>query len=464
MDFFQEFKIEEDFLKDLNLLLSKATVKGEKTEEYPFGKDVAMGLEKALEIAKSYGFKTVNMDNYIGYAEYGEGDEYVGVLGHIDVVPVGEGWDSNPFDPVIKEGKIYARGAIDDKGPLMAALYALKLIKEHKIRLDKKVRVIFGTNEESGTEDIDYYLTKEKPPIAAFTPDAHFPIVTSEKGILTFNFSYDMKEESKGYKIDYIKGGKRSNIVPDICQCKFLYGNNENFVDNFSDEPLKKDYNIDISFDEGEVIVTSSGVATHGSTPELGDNAISNLLLYLNKALNFQDEFTKFLEDFNQVIGKGYYGEKLEINFSDEESGPLTLNLGIIEGNASNITMRFNVRYPVTIYLEQILEIIKEKLGKTGFNFVMGNHNPPLHFPKDHPLVKALKKAYEESVGKEAELLAMGGGTYAKLMPNTVAFGPLFEDDENLAHEINENIKISTLEKCIKIYGRAIYVMANEKQ
>ena len=459
MDFLKDVDISGEFLDDLKLILEKKTLKGEADSENPFGKDISEGLKCALEIAERYGFATKNLDNYVGYAEYGCGEEYIGVLGHLDVVPVGEGWNSDPFNPVVKDGKIFGRGTSDDKGPIFAALYALKLIKENEVKLSKKVRIIFGTNEETGTEDMDYYLKKEKPPVAGFTPDAEFPIVTSEKGILTFQLHRSFNKTQREYNVEYIKGGKRSNIVPDYCTSKITYTNKE-FLEYFKDDSLKEKYKIEIKDDNNSLIITALGIAAHGSTPQSGDNAISNLLLYLNEVMTFEDDFTNFLRDFNSVVAKDYNGGKLGIDFQDEESGKLTLNLGIIDGDEKEVSMRFNVRYPVTIKLDDILDSIDDRLSKTEFEFKMGNHNAPLHFPKDHDLVKSLQKAYEESTGEEAKLLAMGGGTYAKLMPNIVAFGPLFEDDENLAHEVNEYIKLDTLKKCVEIYGRAIYGLA----
>lgn len=460
MEFIKDIEINDNFLQDLKTVLSEKTVKDVADEFNPFGKGVAKGLNCVLDIAKSYGFNTVNLDNYAGYAEFGQGDEYVGVLGHIDVVPEGNGWNTNPFEPIIKDGKLYARGAIDDKGPIMAALYAAKQLKDSNVKLSKKVRIIFGTNEESGTEDIDYYLKKEKAPKYCFTPDAYFPIVTSEKGIFTFELVQKLENNLCGYKIDYIRGGKKSNIVPDYCECKIIHDGNSKLLQAFKDEGLKEKYRIDSEFHENHIIIISRGKASHGSTPEAGENAIANMILYLNEILDFQDSFTMFLKDFSQLIGKDYSGSKLGINFWDEESGNLTLNLGIINGNSSEIRMRFNIRYPVTVSSDSIVNNINEKIKDTNLTFHMGNHNPPLHFPKDHKMIKALKKSYEDIVGEEAELLSTGGGTYAKLMPNTVAFGALFKGSEDLAHKANEFIEISLLEKCIKIYAKAIYELA----
>nr|WP_272507521.1 dipeptidase PepV [Clostridium aestuarii] len=453
-------EFEEEFLEDLKELLKKKTIKSKSEDNAPFGFNIANGLNCALEISKKYGFNTVNLDNYIGYAEYGEGEDYVGVLGHIDVVPEGSNWSQDPFNPVIKDGKIYARGSLDDKGPILCALYALKLIKDSNIKLSKKVRIIFGTNEESGDVDIKYYLKNEAPPSLCFTPDAYFPIVTSEKGILTFEIVKKFKRKLPGYTIEYIKGGKKSNIVPDYCEIKLVCDSNKILGEEFRDDKLKEKYNIVTDIKKDTVIIKSYGKSSHGSTPELGNNAISNLLVYLNEVLSSEDELTDFLKEFSNILGFDCRGEKLGINFSDEESGKLTLNIGIINGDNDEIRMRCNIRYPVTASYQNIIDNIKKKAKENNLIFEKGNHNPPLHFPKNHKLVAALKKAYEESTGEVGKLLATGGGTYAKLMPNTVAFGPIFDEKYNLAHQADEFIELELLKKCIQIYARAIYELA----
>lgn len=460
MNLFDNISLEDEFYQDLFKILQINTIKSEKQDAAPFGSGIKLGLECVLDICKRYGFKTTNLDNYIGYAEYKneDSDEYIGVLGHIDVVPVGDGWNTDPFKPIIKEGKLYARGSVDDKGPLFASLYALKILKDSGIKLSKNVRIIFGTNEESGTEDIDYYLEREKPPVLCFTPDAYFPIVTSEKGILTFEFIHKMLPSEK-YKLEYIKGGKKSNIVPDICEVKFSSKDIE-FLNSFKNIDLNEHYNIEILANENSIIIKSFGKSAHASTPEDGDNAVCKMMEYLYKILNFEDNFTSFLKDFNNLVGRGYNGENLEINFEDKESGKLTMNLGIINGTSEEIRMRFNIRYPVTINFEEIVKTVEEKVRLSTIDFIMGNHNYPLHFPKNHKLIKSLKKAYEGAFNEEARLLASGGGTYAKLMPNTVAFGPINEGEPDLAHQKNEYIEVNQLKKCVEAYARAIYELA----
>lgn len=180
-------ELKDDLIDSTAELVKIKSIEDEAKEGKPYGEGVASALEKALEISEKLGFETVNVDGYVGYAEYGEGDEYVGVLGHLDLVPEGDGWKYPPYGAEIHDGKMYGRGTTDDKGPIMAALYGLKAIKESKLPLSKKVRILFGTNEETGSKEIEHYLEKEKPPVLGFTPDAEYPIIYAEKGITIFD-------------------------------------------------------------------------------------------------------------------------------------------------------------------------------------------------------------------------------------------------------------------------------------
>ncbi|WP_055665866.1 dipeptidase PepV [Desnuesiella massiliensis] len=458
-DKIKAFKLDERFLEDLFKILKIDSVKSEEKAYAPYGEGIALALKEVLEIAESYGFTVKNLDNHIGYAEYGEGEDYIGVLGHIDVVPANDYKEA--FNPKIEDGKLYARGALDDKGPILTALYALKLLKDNNIKLNKKVRIIFGCNEESGDSDILYYLKAEKPPIMCFTPDAYFPIVFSEKGILTFLLEYDIKE-TKGYSIVDIRGGTRSNIVPDKAIVE-LGALSSRVSSELHDLQSYSRDNKNIKVIENRKIddvkrlnIESLGKAAHGSTPYEGVNAISNLFMFLNNNLCFRDSFGDFLEDFSFIFNGDFTGERLGILHKDNILGNLTVNLGIVSFNHGKISLRLNIRYPNSITYEQIYERLEDRIRSTGFKLVKQNHLKPLFFEEQSPLIEGLKRAYESEVKEKAELLAVSGGTYAKLMPNTVAFGPLFKDDINTAHEKDEFIEIASLEKALRIYARAL--------
>ncbi|MEG0480630.1 MAG: Sapep family Mn(2+)-dependent dipeptidase, partial [Clostridium sp.] len=223
--------LSNDLVESTRQIIRIQSVESSPKENMPFGENVQEALDYALNLSRNMGFKVVNLDNYVGYAEYGEGEDYIAVLGHLDVVPEGDGWNGNPYSGDLIDGVIYGRGAIDDKGPIMAALYGLKAIKDSGVKLSKRVRVIFGTNEETGCNDIPYYLEREKPPVMGFTPDADFPVIHGEKGLLIFDIVKDvLDEQTSTVKVVYIKGGTRENMVPDYCEAEILTEDKEDII------------------------------------------------------------------------------------------------------------------------------------------------------------------------------------------------------------------------------------------
>lgn len=178
-------KVEElssSMVESICKLVQIDSVETEAEADMPFGKGVQAALLKALAISEELGFSTTNLDNYIGYAQYGSGEDYVCAIGHVDVVPVGEGWKQPPFSAYMEDGTIYGRGVLDNKGPILACLYGLAALKRSDIPLKRPIRIIFGCDEESGFEDLAYYLKKEKAPVYGFTPDCKYPVVYSERG------------------------------------------------------------------------------------------------------------------------------------------------------------------------------------------------------------------------------------------------------------------------------------------
>lgn len=453
--------LKDDMIKSTQELVKIKSVEGEPKEGKPYGEGPYKALDKALNICKDLGFKTKNLDGYIGYAEYGEGEDYVAVLGHLDVVPTGDGWKYDPYAGEIHDGKIHGRGTMDDKGPTLAALYGLKAIKEAKIPLSKRVRIIFGTNEETGSNELPHYLEKEKPPIYGFTPDAEYPIIFAEKGILQCNLV--KKLEVKGKRdttIEYIKGGDRPNIVCDYCEAgikTFDYDVIERSVKFFRD---KTGYDLSLEEKNGLIIVKSKGKAAHGSTPELGENAITHLFKFLGELPVGYSDILSFIRFFNKNIGEETNGESFGLKLSDKESGDLSFNVGSISMDKDKVSMAIDIRFPVTYTLDYVRGLLNKKIEDVGIGIENPSTENPLYFNKDHKLIKSLQKVYREQTGKKAELLAIGGGTYAKGMPNTVAFGPIFPGEPDLIHKPNEYIKIDELVLNSKIYAHAICELA----
>ena len=448
----------QDTLKDIQKIVRIKTVKEESTAGAPVGLGLKKGLEETLNIAKALGFKAVNLDNYIGYAEFGEGEEYIGILGHIDVVPEGEHskWSVPPYSGEIVGKNMISRGALDNKGPIISALHAMKALKECVPSFNHRVRVIFGTNEESGDEDIKYYLSKEKPPKYAFTPDGQFPVVFSEKGIYTFSFKDSFIKEKTS--ILDIVGGTRSNVVPEEAKVFLKKDLSEKVLkelESFKDTPCK----FEVLEKENYLEVICKGIPAHASSPQRGINPITWLFRFLNRVIPEKDSLKRFVDFMDKVVGVETDGSGLNIRAENEETGDLTLSCGIVrivEKKDSSIYVKFNVRYPVTTSENQ-LDTTLNKMGKdSGIEFVKENHNAPLYFPKEHPLVEKLQDVFKEVTGRNDEPVALGGGTYAKLMPNTVAFGPNFKEFKGNPHGFDEKMDIDMLKQGMLMYALGV--------
>lgn len=446
----------DEVLKSIIEIIRIKTVKADRAGDAPYGEELKKGLNKVLEIAQGLGFKVKNLDNYIGYAEYGEGEEYIAILGHIDVVPEGDeaSWSVPPYKGCVVNNQLTARGAIDNKAPIISALYSLKAVVDTHPEFNKRVRIIFGTNEESGDEDIKYYLAREKEPKYAFTPDGRFPVIFSEKGIYTFSFR--KKIQWKDSKIVEIKAGTRSNIVPEKCIAK---------VRNISKETVetalkkmrsltKAEYTVNYEGDTTEIICT--GVSAHASSPHKGVNALLGMYKFLNLIIGKEDAAKGFISFISGYIGESSDGEKLGIKTVNEEVGNLTISAGITNILNDELFVKFNIRYPASIDEKNLDLRLKTAGEKEGIVFFKENHNAPLYFEKTHPLVKELQEIYVNVTGRDEEPAALGGGTYAKLMPNTVAFGPNFKEYNGKPHSFDECMDLDMLKQGMEIYARAI--------
>lgn len=427
----------EKLIRATQDLISIPSVKGESKQGKPFGEGVDDALKQALKLGEELGFLVGNVDGYAGFVEFGQGNETFGILAHLDVVPEGDGWTYPPFGGEMHDDKIYGRGAIDDKGPAMAALYAMKAVMESGIPVNKKVRLILGTDEESGWEDMDYYFKKQPMPEFGITPDANYPVIFAEKGIMHVELHKDFKDDkcvtstgsSMKPSIKSIKGGSRANMVPDSCIC-ILEGERD---------PL-----------------STEGISAHGSTPEKGVNAISQMFNILEDRGLRDSDMDTFVADLIRLIGDDTTGEKLGIKYSDDVSGDLTLNLGVVDINREDGKVIIDIRFPVKYTQEEILSKIRQKLQGTGIEARVLHGQKPLYLAKDHFLVKTLSRVYKEQTGEELEPLAIGGGTYARALNTGVAFGAVFPGKVELAHQKDEYIEIEDLVLNAKIYAHAI--------
>lgn len=457
-------KRKDDFIKDLQGLLQIKSVLDEEnaTEDAPLGPGIQEALQFLLHLGEKDGFQTKNVGNLAGHLEMGEGSELVGVLGHIDVVPEGDGWSVDPYSGVIKDGKIYARGASDDKGPTMAAYYAMKIVKELGLPLNKRVRLIIGTDEESDWRCVDHYFKHEEMPTLGFVPDADFPIIFAEKGISDFDI-VQKPENSEGdapVQLLSFQSGLRYNMVPDFAEAHLTVQNDaDKIAENCEAYLANKGLEGKVTKQEGKLVLTLVGMSAHGAEPRNGKNAGIFLAQFL-KDVELDVAGKKYIETIAQFYNKDR-GEVFDIVFEDEDSGELTINVGVMSYTKDKGgRIGCNMRYPVTFNIDLGKRRIEAKLKESDLQLENFTDSKPTYVKKDDPLIKTLQKVYEEHTGEKAELLAIGGGTYARALEHGVAFGALFPGREDVMHQKDEYAYVDDLLKATAIYAQAIYELA----
>lgn len=354
----------EEMIQSIKKIVSLPSVEGEALEDAPFGKDVKIALDETLKLAESLGFSTFNLDNYIGWAQYGEGEDYIGIIGHLDVVPTGAGWKQPPFSAYEENGTIYSRGILDNKGPILSCLYALHAIKQLNVELKKPVRIIFGCDEETGFKDLEYYLERVKPPVMGWTPDCKYPVVYGERG---------------------------------------------------------------------------------------------RAVIEIGAPLNQIDEFFTFVNTY--FMNAKPNGERLGVDFKDDEFGMNEMRNYQLSHVNDEVIFSVTFSYPAGITLEFLMEQIKDKAK--DFDVRCVKHFKPVKFEKDCDMVKSLQVAYEKITGLDGTPVTTTGGTYAKMMPNIVPFGPSFPGQKGIGHQPNEWMTIEDLITNAKIYALGIYYLAN---
>ncbi len=399
-------------------LLEIPSVKSVPSENAPFGKGVKDALDYFLNLANDLGFETVNYDNYIGEVLFGQGEPF-GVLCHLDVVPEGNlaDWVTPPYVPTIRDGKIFARGVLDDKGGAVAVLYCMKALKDAGITPNRQIKLILGCDEESGWGCIEHYRKVAKLPKEGISPDADFPVIYAEKGILHIRYSFD-----KPQALLDITGGERANVVCDFCTATLekvgLYADYQGVL-------------VDGNY------LKATGVSAHGSTPEKGDNAIAKVLGFLvNNGI------------LDASVYDGLFGACHGVKELVDETGHLTFSPNIIRCDNDKIYVTVDVRYPST--LEK--DFVVEKLSQIGAMEIL-SYQAPLFSPKDSGLVKVLSDIYFRCTGDSTPPIAIGGGTYARALENGVAFGPALNMEEGESiHKPNEHVTLSTLDTMTEIY------------
>lgn len=381
----------------------------------PFGRGTAECLDYFLKLARSFGFETVNYDNYAGEVIFGEGEDFA-ILAHLDVVPAGSGWAHDPFGGEIDypNKKIWGRGAMDDKGPAIICLYCMKQLKDEGFFPAKRIRLIVGCNEESGWECIKYFNEHSTMPETGFSPDADFPVIYAEKGIMHVKFTFPTALD-----LTTLAGGNAANMVCDECVVKA----------EINEERLNS---LGLVAENGQIV--SRGKSAHGSTPEQGVNAIPPILEYLG---------------LHGICAK-LFETKFGLNALADETGICTFSPNVVRGGKGSITVTCDIRYPATMSREDVLKAF------AGESYEILSEQAPLFNDKQCALVQVLCGAYNEVTGKQMQPVAIGGGTYARALKCGAAFGPEEDGEENVIHQPNEYITFEKIKKCLKIYKLAI--------
>lgn len=446
-------------------LLRIPSVEGVPAPGAPFGAETRQALDYAVGVGERFGLTPKHLDGYAAHAEWAAPGvapdaPIVGALAHVDVVPAGTGWTHPPFGAEIADGKIYARGATDDKGPAMAALWALLAVKECAVPLTRRIRLILGANEESGFGCVKHYFAHEEMPVTGFTPDAMFPLVYAEKGIANAVLTRLAPPEGGHIRIISLAGGQRPNMVPDTAEVvlqnpapRAAVIARLNAVVGVTTEEMEG----------GSLRVTAKGVSAHGSTPESGVNAVAVLCDAL-LLLDHQEDQRQVIQKIHSWAGDTT-GGTLGIAGQDDVAGPLTCNLGVAALADGKASLTFNIRYPVTWNLETLRGCLEGGISASGWTLESLSDQPPLYVPLDDPLVATLLQVYRDETGDQTAPLTMGGGTYARSMRKGIAFGPGFRDADPTnggAHEKDECWPIEHLIRAAKIYARALARLASE--
>lgn len=447
-----------DLLNDLKEMVAIDSSRdlANKTDEFPLGPGPAKALAKFLEIAKRDGFETTNIDNLAGRVEFGEGNETLGIIGHMDEVPAGDGWVTDPFTVVAKDGKLFGRGVADDKGPSLAAYYALKILKEQGVKLSKKVHFIVGTDEENDWTGINRYLETEPRPDFVFSPDAEFPIINGEKGIVSFELTFKGVANTGKDKLVSFTAGLAANMVPQTAKATISSANLaaiETAYDAFLKEN-KLTGSFEVKGEEASIVLNGQGA--HGSEPELGRNAATFLGTFLSQ-YDFAGRDLNYLKTIASFLHEDFTGSKLGINHHDDLMGELSSAPDVYNYDENEGTILVNVRYPQGTTPAEMIEIINGKLGEFATAAVKGHNQEPHYVSGEDPLVKTLLSVYEKQTGKKGHETIIGGGTYGRIFERGVAFGAQPEDQPNVMHQPNEYMLEEALIDSIAIYTEAIY-------
>ncbi|MFD1670713.1 Sapep family Mn(2+)-dependent dipeptidase [Agrilactobacillus yilanensis] len=419
------------FLKDLDRMLKIASVQGPAEPGAPFGVEPKRALTAVTALGQAYGFKTEIVNDAMAYVQWGPDDQnYIGIVGHLDVVAAGKGWHFPPFSLSEQAERYYGRGILDNKGAIMACLFGMKLLKEAGITLKQTVRLIFGSNEESGSQDVALYLQQERPPLFGFTPDCKFPVVYGERGIVNYRITTKLTPATLARISDFV-GDQAKDHVPDC---------------------------LAVSVDDQ--YFEAKGRQTPTNAPQLGINAITVLAADLLAYQQGPSELLMYAQWLKTRLANQHYGEGLGLNYEDDASGRLIMTPYLWQKTATGFALELAIRYPITIQETQITQQLQQVLPERSTLEIIRSI-PGVRKSPEAPFIKTLSRIYTEITGLDGTPVTTTGATYARVMPNIVAFGPSFPGQKGIAHKQDEWLNKADLKQMMAIYMAAIEAMAN---
>lgn len=452
---------EQEMLDDICELIRIPSVTAPTNDkEAPFGKPCRECLDTALAIGERMGFDAINHQNYCG-SLYWKGSETseIGIFGHTDVVPAGNGWNYPPFEPTIENGLIIGRGSSDNKGSYMAALYALCYLKESGTELKHSVRFFLGCNEERGMEDIDYYRSQYKLPAFSLVPDVSFPVCNGEKGIIELELERSVSSEV----LRSWQSGIMPNAVPAYaCACLCLDEYQVKILRSSEEFAASK---AELEKENGLWKISVHGIPAHAAFPEGSDSAEVKLAACLLESGVLDDEAIQVMQFITNCLGD-YYGKGLDIEFEDKISGKLTHVGGIASFEDGVFYQNVNIRYNINADCGILEHNIRTKVNEYGFSIKRFSDSKPCYVDANNSVVQRLTEICNEELGLNLESYVMGGGTYARKLVNAVGYGAsipgkekVFGPERGGAHQADEYVEIEDLRKAFLIYVKAIPVI-----
>lgn len=453
---------EKAMLSDLFELLQIPSERDDEraTTEAPFGPGPKAALEKMLELGARDGLRGKNVNNRTGVLYAGEGDESLAIIVHLDVVPATGDWQTPPYAPEIRDGRIYARGAADDKGPAMAAYYGLKMLLDAGIPLHREVQFIFGTDEESNWECLTDYFQHEPMPTMGFSPDADFPIINGEKGMLDLRLGTTATDDKDStLTLASFHGGIRSNMVPQSAEARITGESaaQKALAQAWKEAVQKEPVSGEATMDGKALVLTATGKSAHGAEPEMGINACTYLAKTLAHA-ELQENAKLWCTWIRDHLHLATAGEHLDIASHDEVMGDVTVNAGIFSWENNGGEIIINNRYPRSTDKDALLAGYEKNLADAPLVIEAILADKAVHYiTEEDPLVQKLLDVYHRQTGLAPYAMSIGGGTYARMMDRGVAYGPFFPGEPSSIHQANESASIDSLTKAMAIYAEAIY-------